>query len=138
MDNIKAIDLKIGDSVKIFQKGRSPFAGIVIKRHGGNSPSATFCVRAILDGIGVEKIYPLHSPLINQIELQKRAKVRRAKLYYLRKVVGKIKLKELKEKSEKETHKKAKAKPKKETRPKTKTVKKTARTKTASRKRAKK
>jgi len=141
------LDIKVGDTVKIYQKGRSPFAGIVIKKHGGESPSATFCVRAVLEGIGVEKIYPLHSPLINKIEILKRARVRRAKLYYLRKIVGKIKLKELKE-GEKETHKKTRAKPKEKTRPKVKAVnptshkasrgKKTTRAKAKSRKGAKK
>ena len=105
MEKVNAIDLKVGDTVKIYQKGRSPFTGIVIKRHAGNSPSATFCVRAVLDGIGVEKIYPIHSPLINQFEIIKRAKVRRSKLYYLRKAVGKIKLKEFKEKKSEEPKK---------------------------------
>lgn len=129
------LEIKIGDTVKIYQKGRSPFTGIVIARHGGASPSATFCVRAILDGIGVEKIYPLHSPLINKIEILKRAKVRRAKLYYLRKIVGKIKLKELRPKSVQETKKETKEKAKAK---KAKTVKAPARSKTRSRKRTKK
>lgn len=83
------LEIKPGDMVKIYQKGRSPFEGVVIARRGGRGPSATFIVRAILDGVGVEKIYPLHSPLITKIELKKRAKVRRAKLYYLRTKKGK-------------------------------------------------
>ncbi|MFN3301434.1 MAG: 50S ribosomal protein L19, partial [Patescibacteria group bacterium] len=73
------------------------FEGIVIKRRGGNTPGATFTVRKIgADGIGIEKIYPLHSPTIIKIELLKRYKVRRAKLYYLRRY--KKKMKEMKSK----------------------------------------
>lgn len=71
------------------------FEGIVIARHGGNQPGATFTVRKIAaDNIGVEKIYLLHSPTIIKIEVMKRYKVRRAKLYYLRDY--KKKLKEIK------------------------------------------
>ncbi|MCX6806999.1 MAG: 50S ribosomal protein L19 [Candidatus Berkelbacteria bacterium] len=82
-------EIKPGDTLAVHQKGRSAFSGIVIARHGGNGPSATFVVRSILSGVGVEKIYPLNSPTITKIELIKSAKVRRAKLFYLRKKVGK-------------------------------------------------
>ena len=91
------IAICVGDTVIVHQKSNSDFCGIVIKRHAGNSPSATFTVRAILSGFGVEKIYPLHSPLITKIERLKSARVRRAKLYYLRDRVGKKA--ELKEKT---------------------------------------
>ena len=73
------------------------FEGIVIAQKGGNTPGATFTVRKIATGgIGVEKIYPLHLPSITKVEVVKKHKVRRAKLYYLR---GKYKkkLKEIKE-----------------------------------------
>jgi large subunit ribosomal protein L19 len=94
------LSIKPGDTVSVYQKGQPVFSGVVLARRGGNSPSATFVVYAIMSGVGVEKIYPLHSPLITKIERIKSAKVRRAKLYYLRNKVGKgIKLKEKKAKS---------------------------------------
>jgi large subunit ribosomal protein L19 len=62
-----------------------PFGGIVIARKHGKEIGATITVRREIAGIGVEKIFPLHSPLIEKIEILKRGKVRRAKLYYLRK-----------------------------------------------------
>ena len=71
------------------------FEGTVIARKGKNQPSATFTVRKISEGIGVEKIFPLHLPAIEKIELIKTFKTRRAKLYFTRKPKGK-KLKEKK------------------------------------------
>ncbi len=71
------------------------FEGMVLARRGGNTPGATFTVRKIATaGIGVEKIYPLHSPSISKIEILKQYKVKRAKLYYLRSY--KKKLREIK------------------------------------------
>ena len=64
------------------------FEGVVIKRRGGGI-NETFTVRKISNGIGVERIYPLHSPNINKIVRLRSGKVRRAKLYYLRKLKGK-------------------------------------------------
>jgi len=64
------------------------FQGVCIKRRGGGI-NETFTVRKISNGVGVERIFPLHSPRIAQIELVKRGKVRRAKLYYLRGLRGK-------------------------------------------------
>ncbi|ARJ40015.1 50S ribosomal protein L19 [Sporosarcina sp. P26b] len=71
------------------------FEGIVIKRRGGGI-SETFTVRKISNGVGVERTFPLHTPKLAQIEVTRRGKVRRAKLYYLRKLRGKAaRIKEL-------------------------------------------
>ena len=84
-----------GDSVRVHVKVREGekeriqiFAGVVIARRGGGSRE-TFTVRKISSGIGVERIFPLHSPVIDRIEVERRGAVRRAKLYYLRERKGK-------------------------------------------------
>ncbi|MBA9874096.1 50S ribosomal protein L19, partial [Ralstonia insidiosa] len=64
------------------------FEGVVIKRRGGGI-SETFTVRKISSGVGVERTFPLHTPKIQKIEVKRRGKVRRAKLYYLRSLRGK-------------------------------------------------
>ena len=64
------------------------FEGVCIARRGGGG-SATFTVRKISNGIGVERIFPLHSPMIGDITIVRRGRVRRAKLYYLRHLTGK-------------------------------------------------
>ncbi|PNZ45420.1 50S ribosomal protein L19 [Staphylococcus simulans] len=64
------------------------FEGVVIKRRGGGV-SETFTVRKISSGVGVERTFPLHTPKIERIEVTRRGKVRRAKLYYLRNLRGK-------------------------------------------------
>ncbi|WP_019638102.1 50S ribosomal protein L19 [Paenibacillus fonticola] len=64
------------------------FEGVVIKRRGGGI-SETFTVRKISNGVGVERTFPLHSPKLDRIEVARRGKVRRAKLYYLRELRGK-------------------------------------------------
>lgn len=84
-------EFRPGYTVKVHQKIKEGdkeriqvFEGIVIARPGGKNINATFTVRKISDGVGVERIFPLHSPTIAKIEVVKKAKVRRAKLYYLR------------------------------------------------------
>ena len=64
------------------------FEGVVIKRRGGGV-SETFTVRKISSGVGVERTFPVHTPKIEKIEVKRRGKVRRAKLYYLRELRGK-------------------------------------------------
>ncbi|RMF64770.1 MAG: 50S ribosomal protein L19 [Calditrichaeota bacterium] len=88
-------DFKAGDTVAVHTKVREGdkeriqvFEGVVIKRKGGGI-NQTFTVRKISDGIGVERIFPLHSPNIAKIVKLKTGKVRRAKLYYLRGLKGK-------------------------------------------------
>ena len=84
-----------GDSIKVHVKVREGekeriqlFAGVVISRRGGGSRE-TFTVRKISGGVGVERVFPLHSPIIDKIEILRSAKVRRAKLYFLRDLTGK-------------------------------------------------
>ena len=93
-----------GDTVKVMVRVREgekerlqAFEGICIGRKG-EGISATFTVRKISAGVGVERIFPTHSPNVSSIELLRRGKVRRAKLYYLRKLTGKAtRIKEKKE-----------------------------------------
>jgi large subunit ribosomal protein L19 len=84
-----------GDTVKVMvkvveaEKERlQAFEGVVIRRRGGGT-GASFTVRRISYGVGVERTFPLHSPRIDKIQVTKRATVRRSKLYYLRDLVGK-------------------------------------------------
>lgn len=83
---------KAGSTVRVHQKIREGdkervqvFEGLVIARKGGTGVNATFTVRKIASGIGVERIYPLHSPNIVKIEMVKEGRARKAKLYYVRK-----------------------------------------------------
>ncbi len=93
---------KAGDTVKVHVKIKEGekeriqvFEGTVIRKRKGNS-RASFTVRKISYGVGVERIFPLHSPLIDKIEIVQRGRVRRARLYYLRKRRGKAaRIKEL-------------------------------------------
>jgi large subunit ribosomal protein L19 len=95
MEDRQKLGLKAGDTVRVHQKiqdkGKTRlqvFEGIVLARKHGDEPGATFTVRKVVDGIGVEKIFPLYSPLIDKIEILRRSKVRRAKLYYIREKVA--------------------------------------------------
>lgn len=109
-------DIRPGDTVKVFQKipalvtGKKEkdkekiqvFEGVVIARKHGKEIGATITVRKVISGIGVERIFPLHLPTIEKIQIIRRSKVRRAKLYYLRKAKGKkarLKRVELKKKT---------------------------------------
>jgi large subunit ribosomal protein L19 len=65
-----------------------PFEGVVIRRRGSGL-GETFTVRKVTQGVGIEKIFPVHSPIIEKIEVLRRGKVRRARLYYLREKMGK-------------------------------------------------
>ena len=94
--------VSVGDTVKVYAKVKEGnrertqvFEGTVIKRQNGSNRE-TFTVRKSSNGIGVEKTWPLHSPIVEKIEVTRRGKVRRAKLFYLRDRVGKkAKVKEL-------------------------------------------
>lgn len=101
-EQIKIPKIKPGMTIKVHQKIKEKgpkgekertqiFEGIVIAHRGGNQVGATITVRKISEGIGVEKIFPLFSPTIKKIEIIKKAKVRRAKLYYLRNYKKKLK-----------------------------------------------
>jgi len=87
--------LQAGDTVRVWQKieekGKTrlqAFEGLVLARKHGNEAGGTFTVRKVTSGVGVEKIFPVHSPMIDRVELVKRARVRRAKLYYIREKVA--------------------------------------------------
>lgn len=87
----KKLSFKSGDTVKIWQKIKEKdktrlqaFEGLVIARKHGTSTGASFTVRKVMDGVGVEKIFPLYSPMIEKIEVLRKAKVRRSKLYFVR------------------------------------------------------
>jgi len=90
------VDFKAGDTisvgVKVTEGNRSRiqlFDGVVIAKSAGSGLSKTFTVRKISNGVGVERIFPFHSPIIDSVKVLKKGKVRRAKLYYLRNLKGK-------------------------------------------------
>lgn len=95
-------EFNVGDTVRVHAKIKEGnreriqvFEGTVIKRQNGGSRE-TFTVRKTSNGVGVEKTWPVHSPIVDKIEVVRKGKVRRAKLYYLRDRVGKkAKVKEL-------------------------------------------
>ena len=89
-------EIKAGQTVKVYQKVKEgnkeriqPFEGLVIAAKHGRGLNGTFTVRKIAAGVGAERTYPLHSPAIDKIEIIKTAKVKRAKLYYMRERFGK-------------------------------------------------
>ena len=95
MEERRALGIRAGDTVRVHQKiqdkGKTRiqiFEGTVLARKHGDEPGATFTVRKVSSGVGVEKIYPLYSPLIDKLEIVRRSKVRKAKLYYIREKVA--------------------------------------------------
>ena len=92
----KVPDIKPGHTVKVYQRIKEGekertqmFEGLVIAVGSGTGVHKTFTVRKVVDGVGVEKVFPIYSSNIEKIVLKKEASVRRAKLYYLRTAVGK-------------------------------------------------
>ena len=93
--NANAPEFNTGDTVKVYGRivegnrtRTQVFEGTVIKRQGGSNRE-TFTVRKSSNGVGVEKTWPLHSPNVEKIEVVRKGKVRRAKLFYLRELTGK-------------------------------------------------
>lgn len=87
----RMLNIRAGDTVRVWQriqegerKRLQAFEGLIIARKHGAEAGATFTVRRTASGVGVERVFPLYSPLIQKIELISRSKVRRAKLYYIR------------------------------------------------------
>lgn len=97
----KKLDFRAGDTIRVTQKVRESdpsrkggaeagktrlqaFEGMVLARKHGHEPGATFTMRKVLDGVGVERVFPLYSPDIDKIEIKSKTKFKRAKLYYVR------------------------------------------------------
>jgi len=97
VDHRAKLDIRPGDTVRVWQKvaedkGKfrlQAFEGLVLARKHGSEAGATFTVRKVIDGIGVERIFPLYSPMIDEVEMVRRSKVRRAKLYFVRREAAK-------------------------------------------------
>lgn len=90
-ESVKQSDIRSGDTVRVWskiqEKGKTrlqAFEGLILARKHGSEMGATITVRKISNGVGVERIFPLHSPSIDRIEIVKRAKTRRSKLYFLK------------------------------------------------------
>lgn len=91
----KKLGIRAGDTVRVWvkiqEKGKTrlqAFEGLVLARKHGNEAGATFTVRKVASGVGVERIFPLFSPIIDRIEIIKRSRVRRSKLYFIREKVA--------------------------------------------------
>ncbi len=88
----KALDFSSGDTVRVWNKIKEAdgktrlqaFEGMVLARKHGTEMGATFTIRRVASGVGVERVYPLFSPMIDKIEIVRRARTRRSKLYYVR------------------------------------------------------
>jgi large subunit ribosomal protein L19 len=97
----KSLDMRAGDTVRVFVKIKEvgkdkkdrtrlqAFEGLCLARKHGTEPGATFTLRKVSGGVGVERIFPLYSPIIDKIEIVRRSKVRRSKLYYIREKAAK-------------------------------------------------
>ena len=100
----KKLEVRAGDTVRVWQKitervkekdkfkekhRTQAFEGLVLARKHGSEPGATFTVRRVIDGVGVEKIFPIYAPSIEKVEILRSAKVRRAKLYHIRRKASK-------------------------------------------------
>jgi len=87
--NVRVVDYKEGKGGKVDRRERiQAYEGLVIARHN-NGISSTFTVRKVSSGVGVERIFPFHSPMVESVKVVSRGMVRRAKLFYLRKLSGK-------------------------------------------------
>jgi large subunit ribosomal protein L19 len=92
MEARRKLDFKAGDTINVWskipeEKGKfrlQAFEGIVLARKHGTEAGATFTVRRVASGVGVERIFPLYSPMIDKIEVSKKSRARRSKLYYIR------------------------------------------------------
>jgi large subunit ribosomal protein L19 len=87
----KGLDFKAGDTVRVWskiqEKGKTrlqAFEGLVLSRKHGSETGATFTIRKVASGVGVERIFPLYSPNVDKIEILRKSKTRRSKLYYIR------------------------------------------------------
>lgn len=97
IEHRQKLDIRPGDTVRVWQKieedkGKfrlQAFEGIVLARKHGREAGATFTVRKVIDGVGVERIFPIYSPMIDEVEMVRRSKVRRAKLYFIRRKAAK-------------------------------------------------
>ena len=97
LEERKNLDIRPGDLVRVWQKieedkGKfrlQAFEGIVLSHKHGREAGASFTIRKVVGGIGVERTFPLYSPMIDEIELVRRSKVRRAKLYFIRRKAAK-------------------------------------------------
>jgi len=96
IEDRKNLAIRPGDTVKVWQKiqekGKTrlqAFEGLILSRKHGTEAGGTFTVRKVIDGVGVEKIFPLYTPMIDKIEVLRRSKVRRAKLYFVREKAAK-------------------------------------------------
>lgn len=94
LESRRKLDFRTGDTVRVFVKviedaakkkfRLQAFEGMVLARKHGKETGATFTIRKVASGVGVERVFPLYSPMIDKIELVKQSTVRRSKLYYVR------------------------------------------------------